>query len=55
LNAGNDTSGDLLAECINAAGHQLRARALVRNDKAGIQHQVQPCSILEAILRFQKG
>ena len=38
--AGNDTSGDLLAERINAAGHQLRARALVRNDKAGIQRQV---------------
>ena len=38
--AGTDTSGDLLAERINAAGHQLRARALVRNDKAGIQRQV---------------
>src|ERR1700730_849136 len=38
--AGTDTSGDLLAERINDAGHQLRARALVRNDKAGIQRQV---------------
>jgi molybdenum cofactor biosynthesis protein B len=37
--AGNDTSGDLLAERINAAGHHLRARALVRHDKAGIQRQ----------------
>ena len=37
--AGNDTSGDLLAERINAAGHHLRARALVRGDKAGIRRQ----------------
>jgi molybdenum cofactor biosynthesis protein B len=37
--AGNDTSGDLLAERIGAAGHHLRARALVRQDKAGIQRQ----------------
>ena len=37
--AGDDTSGDLLAERINAAGHHLQARALVRNDKAGIQRQ----------------
>jgi molybdenum cofactor biosynthesis protein B len=37
--AGNDTSGDLLAERIGAAGHHLRARALVRGDKAGIQGQ----------------
>src|SRR5258708_20743344 len=37
--AGDDTSGDLLAERINAAGHHLRARALVRGDKAGIQRQ----------------
>jgi molybdenum cofactor biosynthesis protein B len=37
--AGNDTSGDLLAERISAAGHHLRARALVRDDKAGIQRQ----------------
>jgi len=38
--AGNDTSGDLLAERIGTAGHHLRARALVRDDKAGIQRQV---------------
>ena len=37
--AGKDTSGDLLAERIGAAGHHLRARALVRDDKAGIQRQ----------------
>src|SRR6266851_2650711 len=37
--AGNDTSGDLLAERIRTAGHHLRARALVRGDKAGIQRQ----------------
>jgi molybdopterin adenylyltransferase len=37
--SGNDTSGDLLAERITAAGHDLRARALVRGDKAGIQRQ----------------
>jgi molybdenum cofactor biosynthesis protein B len=38
--AGSDSSGDLLAERIGAAGHHLRARALVRDDKAGIQSQV---------------
>ena len=37
--SGNDTSGDLLAERITAAGHHLRARALVRGDKGGIQRQ----------------
>jgi molybdopterin adenylyltransferase len=37
--ASNDTSGDLLAERIQAAGHQLRARALVRDDRSGIQEQ----------------
>jgi molybdenum cofactor biosynthesis protein B len=37
--ASNDTSGDLLAERISAAGHDLRARALVRDDKAVIQRQ----------------
>jgi molybdopterin adenylyltransferase len=37
--ASEDTSGDLLAERIGAAGHQLKARALVRHDKAGIQGQ----------------
>ena len=35
----SDTSGDLLAERIASAGHQLRARALVRDDKAAIQRQ----------------
>jgi molybdopterin adenylyltransferase len=38
--ASSDSSGDLLAERIGAAGHHLRARALVRDDKAGIQSQV---------------
>jgi molybdenum cofactor biosynthesis protein B len=38
--AGNDTSGDLLAERIGAAGHHLRARAVVRDAMAGIQRQV---------------
>jgi molybdenum cofactor biosynthesis protein B len=37
--ASNDTSGDLLAERISAAGHHLRARALVRDDKGVIQRQ----------------
>ncbi|MEA3196418.1 MAG: molybdopterin adenylyltransferase [Gammaproteobacteria bacterium] len=37
--ASNDTSGDVLAERIHAAGHHLRARALVRDDGAGIQQQ----------------
>jgi molybdenum cofactor biosynthesis protein B len=37
--ASNDTSGDLLAERILAAGHELNARALVRDDKALIQQQ----------------
>lgn len=35
----NDTSGDLLAERVIAAGHLLRARALVGDDKASIQGQ----------------
>jgi molybdopterin adenylyltransferase len=38
--AANDTSGDLLAERIAAAGHQLKARALVRDDKRLIQQQL---------------
>jgi molybdopterin adenylyltransferase len=38
--AGNDTSGDLLAQRIGAAGHHLRARAVMRDDLAGIQRQV---------------
>jgi len=37
--AGNDTSGDLLAERIGAAGHHLRGRALVGDDKNEIQRQ----------------
>lgn len=37
--AGSDTSGDLLVERIATAGHQLRGRALVRDDKAAIQAQ----------------
>ena len=37
--ASNDTSGDLLAERISAAGHQLRARALLGDDAAAIQRQ----------------
>ena len=36
----SDTSGDLLAGRIASAGHELRARALVRHDKAAIQQQV---------------
>jgi molybdopterin adenylyltransferase len=39
-NTSEDTSGDLLCERIIAAGHQLRARALLRHDKAGMQAQV---------------
>lgn len=39
--AGNDTAGDLLAERIGAAGHQLRARALVRHEAAVIRRQAQ--------------
>jgi len=34
-----DTSGDLLAERVASAGHELRARALVEGDKAAIQRQ----------------
>jgi molybdenum cofactor biosynthesis protein B len=39
--ASNDTAGDLLAERIGAAGHRLRARALLRHDAAGIRRQAQ--------------
>lgn len=39
-NETNDTSGDLLAERVAAAGHFLRARAVVRHEKSGIQRQV---------------
>src|SRR5919109_3421225 len=38
--ASTDTSGDLLAERITAAGHRLAARALVRDSKADIQEQL---------------
>jgi molybdopterin adenylyltransferase len=38
--ATNDTSGDLLAERVGAAGHHLCARALVGDDAAAIQRQV---------------
>ena len=38
--AATDTSGDLLAERILAAGHRLAARALVRDSKPHIQQQV---------------
>jgi molybdenum cofactor biosynthesis protein B len=37
--ASTDTSGDLLAERIIAAGHHLAVRAVVRDDVAGIQRQ----------------
>ena len=38
--AATDTSGDLLAELVIAAGHRLAARALVRDSKLHIQQQV---------------
>jgi molybdopterin adenylyltransferase len=38
--AATDTSGDLLAERIVAAGHRLAGRALVRDSKPHIQQQV---------------
>ncbi|HYB64514.1 MAG TPA: molybdenum cofactor biosynthesis protein B [Steroidobacteraceae bacterium] len=38
--AASDTSGDLLAERIGAAGHRLGARALVRDDKRLIQERL---------------
>jgi molybdopterin adenylyltransferase len=38
---GNDTSGDLLAQRVGAAGHEVRARALVRDDAAAIARQVE--------------
>jgi molybdenum cofactor biosynthesis protein B len=37
--ASTDTSGDVLAERISGAGHHLRARALVRDDRSAIQRQ----------------
>jgi molybdenum cofactor biosynthesis protein B len=39
-NESNDTSGDLLAERVAGAGHFLRARAVVRHEKSGIQRQI---------------
>jgi molybdenum cofactor biosynthesis protein B len=41
-NRTTDTSGDLLAERVASAGHELRARALVGGDKRAIQRQVRP-------------
>jgi molybdenum cofactor biosynthesis protein B len=38
-NAAEDTSGDLLAQRIGAAGHHLRARSLLRHDRIEIQRQ----------------
>jgi molybdopterin adenylyltransferase len=38
-NRTTDTSGDLLAERVASAGHELRARALVGGDKTAIQRQ----------------
>jgi len=35
-----DTSGDLLAERIDAAGHKLGGRVIVKDDKAAITAQV---------------
>lgn len=39
-NSATDTSGDLLAERIVAAGHRLAGRALVRDSKGDIQQQL---------------
>ena len=36
----SDTSGDILAERVTAAGHMLAGRALVRDDKAAIRAKV---------------
>jgi molybdenum cofactor biosynthesis protein B len=38
--AATDTSGDLLAERVRAAGHRLAARALVQDNKSLIQQQL---------------
>jgi molybdenum cofactor biosynthesis protein B len=38
--AASDTSGDLLAERVLAAGHRMAARALVRDTREGIQQQL---------------
>jgi molybdenum cofactor biosynthesis protein B len=37
--AASDSSGDLLAERIAAAGHELRARTLLKHDRTAIQNQ----------------
>jgi molybdopterin adenylyltransferase len=39
--ASTDSSGDLLAERIVAAGHELRARNLLKHDKAALLRQAQ--------------
>jgi molybdenum cofactor biosynthesis protein B len=36
----NDTAGDLLAQRLTSAGHQLRARALVRHERSLIEGHV---------------
>ena len=38
--ASTDTSGDILAERVATAGHELVGRAIVRDDKAAIRHQI---------------
>jgi molybdopterin adenylyltransferase len=37
----SDSAGDLLAQRIAGAGHKLRARALVRHERAGIRQQIE--------------
>ena len=39
-NESNDAAGDLLVQRLTAAGHELRARALLRHDRALIEQQV---------------
>lgn len=38
--ADNDTSGDVLAQRVKSAGHELADRAIVRDDKEAIQDRV---------------
>lgn len=38
--AADDTSGDILADRLQAAGHKLADRAIIRDDKAAIRAQV---------------
>ena len=38
--ASNDTSGDILAERVAGAGHELVGRAIVRDDMAAIRRQI---------------